>query len=202
MNPKSITLPAWITLFALALAGAFGAWRVMADTRSDNAALHDALARVQSSQPRIRWEQSVAHSRALLPGVQLSPTPRPGEALEIVKPDDDKPAPPPTDEELRAQLEADLNRRLPLAIIAWSTDLEPSAFIAAGRERLHIWQGTRFADVDAVVVAIARDHVLLDAAMPGYAGKRFEVRLHLREPAMPQTSWKSTEPKLLRIGRD
>lgn len=201
MNPKTIILPAWITLFGLALAGAFGAWHVMADTRNDNAALHDALARVRSSQALITWEAAGPSTAKQLPALQLSPTDRPTEQAAEDKPELVVP-PPPTDDELRAALEADLNRRLPLAIIAWSTDLEPSAFIALGREHIHVWEGTRFDGMDAVVVAIARDHVVLDAAVPGHEGKRFEIRLHLREPASPQANWKTRDHSMLRIGRD
>ncbi|MCC7508449.1 MAG: hypothetical protein IT464_03625 [Planctomycetes bacterium] len=192
MNPRMIKLLGWLAVAIVSVATGTGTYAMTVANRHAHEDVTRQLASARATQPRVQWSQTQHAQPATLPVVQTSPIERP--VAPVVT---DKPEPvvitPPTDAELQAQLQAELNRRFPLVMIAWSEDgsLEASAFVGHNRTHLHVWVGTSLAEqgTDAVVTAIARDHIKLDAAMPGHEGKRFDVQLTLKEHAPLKLDW-------------
>jgi hypothetical protein len=101
----------------------------------------------------------------------------------------------PTDDELRAQLQSELNRRFPLVLIAWSITHTPSAFVRSPTGDIHLFKGDSLKKhgADALVTAVGDDHVLLDAAMPGHPPKRFEVALTLKADTPAKFAWQTND---------
>lgn len=196
MNPRIVKLVGWLSVAVVSLAIGIGTYAMTVANRHAHDDVTRQLASARATQPRIEWSQTQHAQAAVLPVVQTSPVERP---MPLVVTDEPKPVviTPPTDAELQAQLQAELNRRFPLVMIAWSEDgsLEASAFVSHNRAHLHVWTGTSLADqgADAVVTAIARDHITLDAAMPGHEGKRFDVKLTLKEHAPLKREWASMQ---------
>jgi hypothetical protein len=104
----------------------------------------------------------------------------------------------PTDDELRAQLQAELNRRFPLVLIAWSLTHTPSAFVRSSTGDIHLFEGDsqKKHGADAVVTAVRDDHVVLDAAMPGHPPKRFDITLTLKGDVPAKFAWQNIEPEV------
>ncbi len=192
MNSRIVKLAGWMAAAMVSAATGTGIYAMAAANRSSHDSVTRQLALARATQPRVEWSQTQHTQAAELPVVQTSPIERPRppvvtdktEVVEIT---------PPTDAELQAQLQADLNQRFPLVMIAWSQDgsLEASAFISHNRRHLHLWKESSLteAGADAIVTAIARDHIMLDAAMPGHEGKRFDVKLTLPEAPALSREW-------------
>lgn len=196
MNPRIVKLIGWLSVAVVALATGIATYAMTVANRHAHDDVTRQLASARATQPRVEWTQTQHAQPATLPVVQTSPIERP---MPPVQPEEEVVVEinPPTDAELQAQLQTELNRRFPLVMIAWSEDgsLEASAFVSHNRAHLHVWTGTSLADqgADAIVTGISRDHVTLDAAMPGHEGKRFVVKLTLNEPAPLKREWASMQ---------
>lgn len=156
---------------------------------------------VEQPQPvaRVRWQNTAEAAGLDLGDAQLSmrarPKPEPveekGGVVTLTE---------PTDDELRAELQAAINRRYQLQrTVTWVEDGErPGAFLLCGSIKLFVFEGMNLKDLkgaeaaargDVDVKTIAVDHVLVNAPSVRKPEKRFDVRLDFGKPAPVAYRW-------------
>jgi hypothetical protein len=181
----------WVVTLAVLAGVVFGIQAAVNSIRADDASF--APAQVQHAP--VAWEVQRGSTLVLPANVRISPLTRPSEPrpaeTEVVEA-------APTDDELRAQLQAELNRRFPLVLIAWSLTHTPSAFVRSSTGDIHLFEGDsqKKHGADAVVTAVRDDHVVLDAAMPGHPPKRFDITLTLKGDVPAKFAWQNIEPEV------
>lgn len=158
-------------------------------------ATYTSVLNTRTKVPRHRWEEDANAAELVLPDTMLSPMERP------------KPAPPPpppvtptpqvekTDEQLKSELEAELNRKFTLLRLALSSSDEyPTiAVVVADKVRLQWFEGmdlkeeygrANSADLkrlayDLKILCIDEYGVLVNAASLEKPDKRFDVRIKM-----------------------
>jgi len=182
----------WLgNLLVLAAAAAF-LWIEHRDTRADSRARASAVAALASDEPLLDWQESGQHRDFNLPDICLSPTVRPVEEKPMVV----VPPPPPvekTDEQLKSELEAELNRRFALMrlVLSSSDDYPDIAMLVSGSLRLQWFERMNLKEeyaqapsaelrrlaIDLKVLEIDEQGVLVNAASFEKPDKRFDVRI-------------------------
>lgn len=194
MKPGHFVLCLWMLNLALLAAAGFLVSAQKSGAEADSATARHAPAAAS----RIRWDALPVTQAATLPDATLSmrarPAPRPVETGEIVVETQ------PSDDELRAELHAALNRRYQLQrTVTWVDDGErPGAFLLCGSIKLFVFEGMNLNDLkgaeaaargDVDVKSIAVDHVLVNAPSARKPEKRFDVRLEFGKPAPVVYRW-------------
>lgn len=184
----------WLgNLLVLAAAAAF-LWIEQRDTRTENHARANAVAALKSAEPAIDWQPTAKEDRFSLPEIRLSPAARPVEQKPVVV----VPPPPPvekTDEQLKSELQAELNRRFALMrlVLSSSDDYPDIAMLVSGSLRLQWFEQMNLKDeyakapsaelrrlaIDLKVLEIDEQGVLVNAASFEKPDKRFEVRIEV-----------------------
>ena len=192
MKLSRFALLFWLgNLLVLAAAAAF-LWIEHRDNRADSRARASAVAALTSDEPLIDWQRTATENSFSLPAISLSPTARPVEE----RPEVVVPPPPPvekTDEHLKSELEAELNRRFALMrlVLSSSEDYPDIAMLVSGNLRLQWFERMDLKEeyakaasaelrrlaIDLKVLEIDEQGVLVNAASFEKPDKRFDVRI-------------------------
>ena len=200
MKPSRFVWMFWLAnLLLLASVAAF-MWHENSTTRAERATRDASIADTRTDQPRIEWKPDTVRPTFAVGDTRLSPIERPKPKPVIVPP-------PPqvkiekTDEQLRTELEAALNKRFKLLRMVLSSNGEyrDTAIVAAGVSSLQWFEGMSLKDeygtsksgnlrmlaYDMVVLSIDDEGVRVDAASLEKPEKRFEILLRIsEEPVM------------------
>lgn len=183
MKPAHIAMAVWglnLALMAVAVP-------LLTGTKSEADLQSAAVHQQPAPMPRVRWQNTAPVDAVTIGEPQLSLRARPKieEEKPVIKID---PTLDLTDDELRAELQAALNRRYVLQrTITWIEGADkPGAFLLCGGSKLFVFEGMNFNDfegaeavgrADIEVKAIAVDHVMVNAVSATRPDKRFDVRL-------------------------
>ncbi|MCB9933698.1 MAG: hypothetical protein H6841_09775 [Planctomycetes bacterium] len=196
MKLSRFALLFWLgNLLVLAAAAVF-LWIEHRDTRADSRARASAVAALTSDEPLIDWQRTATADHFSLPNISLSPKARPVEERTVVV----VPPPPPvekTDEQLKSELEAELNRRFALMrlVLTSSEDYPDIAMLVSGNLRLQWFERMNLKEeyaqapsaelrrlaIDLKVIEIDEQGVLVNAASFEKPDRRFDVRIRLYE---------------------
>ncbi|MBE7492709.1 MAG: hypothetical protein HS108_13270 [Planctomycetes bacterium] len=182
MKPARLSPALWLLNAALLAGGALLLWMIAAEAHRDR---QRALPPAQAMS-RVHWTAAVANLAPALPEPVLSLRARPAPTKDAppVRPA----SPEPTDEELRAELQAELNHRYALhrTITGVGDGETPGAFVLCAGTRLFVFEGMNLNNLqgreaagraDVQVLAVGTDHILVNAPSPRRPDKRFDVRL-------------------------
>lgn len=193
MKPAKIVWMFWLgNLVVLGGIGAF-LWSTYSNTAADRDARDRAISKLATDIPRKEWKATNDTPTFAPDDMRLSPQARPKPPVEVKA---DQPPPPPkekTDEQLKSELQAELNRRFKLLRMMLSSDERcPSiAHLVSNNTRLMWFEDMYLKEdyaksrspelrqlaIDLRVITIDREGVLVEAASFEKPDKRFEVRI-------------------------
>jgi hypothetical protein len=193
MKPARSAILFWTTgLLLLGGTGLF-AWHTAGEHQRDREAREARLDGLASDVPRRDWQPRVQDTGFTTDNARLSPIARPREPEPPVEATPPPAETPRSDEQLRAELEAELNRRLTLlrVVVSNSTEYPSCAFLVCGGTRLQWFRNMHLKDEyanapspalralawDLRVLAIEDDGVLVHAASFERPDRSFDVRI-------------------------